>query len=126
MNLKQIVVKKNVVGSLVATIGYLLSPLSWWNDLFINIPLSYLLATFLSVFAPDSFSMFMILMYWLTNVLGIVLMHSGVQHIVSDQGVKFSVRNLVIQLIWASFYSLIIAALALSGVLEPPSQYFGN
>lgn len=27
--------------SLSATVGYLLSPFSWWNDLYINFPIAY-------------------------------------------------------------------------------------
>jgi hypothetical protein len=37
-------IKVRVKSFLVAIIGFILSPLSWWNDLFVNIPLAYLFA----------------------------------------------------------------------------------
>ncbi len=38
------VMKSHFYVGIVAVIGYLLSPLSWWNDLFVNVPLAYLFA----------------------------------------------------------------------------------
>jgi hypothetical protein len=35
--------KKKIVGAVVAALGFVLSPLSWWNDLFVNIPIAYFL-----------------------------------------------------------------------------------
>ncbi len=36
--------KSHLYTGIVAVVGYLLSPLSWWNDLFVNVPLAYLFA----------------------------------------------------------------------------------
>jgi hypothetical protein len=35
-------------GGILVTIGFLFSPLSWWNDLFVNVPLA---AAFAWIFA---------------------------------------------------------------------------
>ena len=32
--------KRKAYGGLLGFIGFLLSPLSWWNDLFVNVPLA--------------------------------------------------------------------------------------
>ena len=32
---------RKIKGGVVAMIGFLLSPLSWWNDAFVNIPIAY-------------------------------------------------------------------------------------
>ena len=48
---------RRIGAGIVAVIGYLLSPLSWWNDTFVNLPLAYLFASLVSLashrlFAP--------------------------------------------------------------------------
>lgn len=32
--------KRKIGGGTLAFIGFMLSPLSWWNDLFVNVPLA--------------------------------------------------------------------------------------
>jgi hypothetical protein len=32
--------KRKATGGVLALVGYMLSPLSWWNDLFVNVPLA--------------------------------------------------------------------------------------
>jgi len=36
--------KLKIKSFFIAVVGFVLSPLSWWNDLFVNIPLAYLFA----------------------------------------------------------------------------------
>jgi hypothetical protein len=69
------------MGSVVVFIGYMLSPLSWWNDLFVNVPLALAFAWVVTVFYKPAFTPSLILGYWLTNVLGFVLMHKGAQQV---------------------------------------------
>ena len=64
-------------GGVVAVIGYILSPLSWWNDLFINIPLAYLFASLVSLASCRLFAPGMVVGYWLTNVIGLFMLHRG-------------------------------------------------
>ncbi len=58
-------------------IGYLLSPLSLWDDVFVNIPISYVLALVVKHFSPSAFLPAMILIYWLTNLIGFMCMRKG-------------------------------------------------
>jgi len=32
--------KRKVTGGILGLVGFMLSPLSWWNDLFVNVPLA--------------------------------------------------------------------------------------
>src|SRR5262245_23408917 len=69
--------KRKLQGSLLAWIGFMLSPLSWWNDLFVNVPLALAFAWFIALFYPPAFEPSVLVGYWLTNVLGLVLLHKG-------------------------------------------------
>jgi len=68
---------KKLRGSFLLGIGYMLSPLSWWNDLFFNLPIALLFGYLVSWMNPDWFLPFTIVGYWLSNVLGIVMMQMG-------------------------------------------------
>jgi len=68
---------KKLRGSFLLGIGYMLSPLSWWNDLFFNLPIALLFGYLVSWINPDWFLPFTIVGYWLSNVLGIVMMQMG-------------------------------------------------
>jgi len=59
-------------------IGYLLSPLSLWDDVFVNIPISYVLALIVKHFSPSAFFPSMILIYWLTNLIGFLCMRKSI------------------------------------------------
>ena len=41
--------KQKITGGIIGTVGYLLSPLSWWNDLYFNIPIAYATAWLVSL-----------------------------------------------------------------------------
>lgn len=68
----------------IITAGFSLSPLSWWNDLFVNIPLAYafafvitwLLNFFINI--PKNFFIFLLLSgYWLSNFTGMWMLKKG-------------------------------------------------
>ncbi len=61
----------------LATLGYILSPLSWWNDAFVNIPLAIVIAKLLSLAGVD-FAVAFYTAYAATNVAGMVMLHVGV------------------------------------------------
>ena len=63
------------MGSFVALVGYMLSPLSWWNDLFVNVPLALVFAWLVSAFYKPAFTSSLVVGYWLTNVIGFILLH---------------------------------------------------
>ena len=65
-------------GSALVVVGFILSPLSWWNDLLINVPIAYAFSYPFSLVSRNLFLPSFILGYWITNILGFVLMHRGV------------------------------------------------
>jgi len=62
-----------VIGSLLGFIGFLLSPLSWWNDAFVNVPLAYVGAWLISFVYKPGFAVAFVFWYWITNILGLFL-----------------------------------------------------
>src|SRR5207237_10172940 len=67
--------KKHLVqGSVLGVIGFILSPLSWWNDAFVNIPLAIGFGWLVACLYKPLFQPAVGLGYWLTNVLGFVLL----------------------------------------------------
>ncbi|ACK68320.1 conserved hypothetical protein [Rippkaea orientalis PCC 8801] len=62
---------------LLFVIGFLLSPLCWWNDLLINLPIAYGFGRVFSWFSEDLLIPAAIVGYWLSNIIGILLMQFG-------------------------------------------------
>ena len=60
-----------------ALLGYVLSPLSWWNDAFVNIPLSLAAAALLERLTGLDPRAGFALAYWASNVAGLALMLLG-------------------------------------------------
>ncbi len=116
--------KRKVAGGTLVFIGYLLSPLSWWNDMFINLPLALAFAWLLSWLYPRGFAAFLVLGYWLTNVAGFVLMHKGAQHMLQKEPAGKYRRELLKDVAISLLYTLLIVALVKFGVLKPLQGYF--
>ena len=100
--------KHYALNSILATVGYILSPLSWWNDMVVNVPLAYVFSIPFSMFNEQLFLPAFVVGYWLTNVLGLVLLHKGVVGLVSKEPRK---KNLWQYVIVAFFYTAIIMLL---------------
>lgn len=116
--------KRKVTGSLVALVGYMLSPLSWWNDMFVNVPLALVFAWVVSFFYKPAFGYSLVLGYWLTNVAGFILLHKGAQQVLSNDTTKYSRRELLKDIVISLIYTLVIVALVKFGVLKPIQNYF--
>ncbi len=123
-------IRKNILnGTLVSVIGFLLSPLSWWNDLIFNIPLAYIFASVFGIFSKKLMLPMFILGYWLTNIAGLLMMHTGMKKIFIKDVLKDErstkkeiIKNLIISLI----YTGIISLLFLSGYLKFPTEYLNR
>jgi len=118
--------KRKLSGGILATIGYLLSPLSWWNDAFINIPLALVFAWLVSFFYKPAFAASLIIGYWLTNVIGFVLMHKGARQILSEKPPPDSRRELLMDVIVSLVYTGVIIVLIKLEILKPFAGYFQN
>ena len=115
--------KRKLSGSLLTGMGFLLSPLSWWNDLFINLPLALGFAWLVSWFYKPAFEACVILGYWLTNIAGLILMHRGARKMLTPAGTPVRrqwLRDIGISLLYTAF----IVVLLKRGVLKPLSNYF--
>ncbi len=101
-------------------LGYMLSPLSWWNDLFFNLPIAYLFGYLVSWIFPDLFAAATIGGYWLSNVLGILMMQMGGTDIFLGQQPRNIQKDIVISLGSSTVYTLIIIGLVYFHVLTLP------
>jgi hypothetical protein len=125
--------KRKVTGSVLGVIGFMLSPLSWWNDAVVNLPLAWLFASavgliYKPVAVPNStaFDATVILGYWLTNILGFVLMHKGAHKILSAKEKKYSRRAFVRDVGVSLLYTGLIVVLIKAGVLKPLGEYLAK
>lgn len=115
--------KRKFAGSTLIFIGFMLSPLSWWNDLFVNVPLALAFAWIISLFWPAAFTASFVLGYWLTNVLGFILMQKGAQQVASAERKPYTRRQLIADFGISVAYTLLIIALIKHGVLKPLPEY---
>ena len=116
--------KRRVTGGILAFVGYMLSPLSWWNDLFVNVPLALLFAWVISFFYKPAFEVSLISGYWLTNVLGFVLMQKGGEKIFAREDKAYSRRALLRDVGISLAYTGLIVLLLQWKVLKPFASYF--
>ena len=88
---------KQSVQSVIFFIGWVLSPLTTWNDLFINVPLSYLIANFLYLFFRPPFKWLLLFSYILTNILGLLFMYvSGKKVILTAESKRKGAVSLIL------------------------------
>ena len=98
-------------------VGWLLSPLTFWNDAIVNIPLSYLCASLFIRLISCNFLFVMLVFYWLTNLAGILMMYmSGKSIFKGGEGLIREAANLLIAIV---AYSLILIFLHRLGILRP-------
>ncbi len=108
---------KNIVNRLTFFVGWLLSPFTFWNDAFVNIPISYLCASLFARLFPADFLSTVLVFYWLSNALGLFMMYASGKNILKDK--KSVIREFAILIITMTVYSLILILLHRIGVLKP-------
>jgi hypothetical protein len=116
--------KRKVGGGVLAAIGFMLSPLSWWNDLFVNVPLALVFAWIVSLFYKPAFEASAVIGYWLSNVLGFVLMQKGGEKLLAGKDKPYTRRALLRDVGISLLYTGLILALIKLGVLKPVEEYF--
>ncbi|MBL1208958.1 hypothetical protein [Geminocystis sp. GBBB08] len=84
MNLTLFFNWRNLKHSFFVIFGFLLSPLCWWNDLIFNLPIAYGFGKIVSFFFPNLLIPASIVGYWLTNIIGIILMQLGTTNLIKD------------------------------------------
>ncbi len=113
-------------GGLLGWIGFMLSPLSWWNDLFVNLPLAVAFGWLVALVYRPAFETAVIIGYWLTNLLGFVLLHKGAQKMLSKEGklTSYSRRDLFRDFAISLLYTLLLVALVELKFVQPPTHSF--
>jgi hypothetical protein len=103
---------KKLRGGILLILGFMLSPLSWWNDLFFNLPIAYGFGYLCSLWQPQWFLGGTLVGYWLSNLIGILMMQFGATDVV-EKGEKprNMKRNLLIGLASSTAYTSAIVGL---------------
>src|SRR5437762_2848253 len=114
---------RKVSGGILAVVGFMLSPLSWWNDLFVNVPLALAFAWLISLADKKAFEVSLIIGYWLTNIVGLILLHKGAQKLLTEKNKGYSRRDLIRDVAISLLYTGLIVALVKFGVLKPVKDY---
>ena len=112
---------KKLRGGLLVGIGYMLSPLSWWNDIFFNLPIALLFGYLVSWAKPNWFLPFTVIGYWLSNVLGIVMMQMGAMDMFIKEEKRNLKRDLLLGLGGSTVYTVVVALLVYFHILEIPA-----
>lgn len=106
---------------LLLGLGWLLSPLCWWNDLVINLPLAWIVARMLAFWHASWFSPGLVIGYWLSNVAGILLMQASALEVFRNAAQpREPRRELLAGLASSTAYTLAVLALVKTGVLHTP------
>jgi hypothetical protein len=115
--------KKRLIGGILFTVGFILSPLTWWNDIVINLPLSYVLAQLLKLIDQSIFNISFIIIYWMTNLSGLLLMHYGGKLSLDRESTE---NRLIKFLLVSAFYTLLIFVLIHFDIVKNPLHYISN
>ncbi|WP_148415203.1 hypothetical protein [Haloferax sp. KTX1] len=112
--------RRRVKGGILAAIGFVLSPLSWWNDLVVNLPLAYAFGVAVSLISRSWFLPGVVAGYWLTNVAGFVLLHKGAVDAVSAEPHPYTARRFAKDFAISVGYTALVVLLVWFGFLTVP------
>jgi len=100
----------------VFVIGFILSPISWWNDAVVNLPIAYLAARLVALLDQRLFLIAFIGTYWATNLIGLLCMHLSSRKLLRQTNQNISLRRFFLI---SLLYTLLIVALAQIKWLQP-------
>lgn len=89
----------------------------------VNVPLALGLAWLVSLVWPKAFTATFVAGYWLTNLIGLVMLRRGAAELRSDRTPGFSPREILKDLAVAMVYTLVILLLAKERLLQPIQYY---
>ncbi|MBF2005797.1 MAG: hypothetical protein IGS49_10120 [Chlorogloeopsis fritschii C42_A2020_084] len=114
-------------GGFFLVIGYLLSPLCWWNDLIFNLPIAYFFGYICSLFSPKLMMPGVIVGYWLSNIIGILLMQAGAIDVLQKQSQERNLKKeLLTGLLSSTAYTFLILALIQFKIIDTPNLFSGS
>jgi hypothetical protein len=112
---------KKLRGGFFMILGYLLSPLCWWNDLIFNLPIAYGFGYICSLLSTKLLLPCSIIGYWLSNIVGILLMQFGSKDIFQKEPQEHNLKKeLFTGLISSTVYTLLIMLLIQLKILDSP------
>jgi hypothetical protein len=124
--------RKTFFSSLISLIGFLLSPISWWNDLLINIPLAYIMSLPFAWIDERLFLPAMMLSYWITNIIGLLMMHHGISGFYKEiifidkeevHNKKGKSSGMMWEMAWSLVYTAVMIILVMSGLISFPKNF---
>lgn len=108
-------------GAVLIILGYLLSPLCWWNDLLFNLPIAYFFGYLCSFFSPKLLLPCTIIGYWLSNVIGILMMQFGAGDIFKKESQERNLKKeLLNTFVSSTVYTLVIMCLIQFKIIDTP------
>jgi len=110
---------RKLQGGLLGFVGFMLSPLSWWNDWFVNIPIALAGGWVAAWVYRPAFLPAAIITYWLTNIAGFVLIHKGALKIIGNEDKRYTRRDLIRDVCVSLVYTAIIITLVKLDVFGP-------
>jgi len=91
----------------------------------VNIPLAYAVGALFGLLSEALVLPAMVAGYWITNILGFILMHRGIKGILSkEKERRYSRGDMIRDLCISLVYTMIVVMLAASGFLRLPTEYF--
>jgi hypothetical protein len=118
---------KKLRGGALFVVGFLLSPLCWWNDLIFNLPFAYLFGYLCHLIYSDWFIPATIVGYWLSNIIGVLMMQAGALDVLqkSTQERNFK-KELISGIISSTAYTLVILLLVQLKIFDTPALFNEN
>ncbi|WP_242039780.1 hypothetical protein [Anabaena sphaerica] len=118
---------KKLRGGFFLVLGYLLSPLCWWNDLLFNLPIAYFFGYLCSFMSPKLLLPCTIIGYWLSNIIGILLMQFGSVDIFQKEPKERNLKKeLFNTLVSSTVYTLVIIFLIQLKIIDIPIGLINN
>lgn len=118
---------RRIQGGILAMAGWLLSPLTPWNDIVVNLPLAMAFAWVVSLAWPEAYTFTVLVGYLVSNVAGLLMLHLGARRALgSAQPRPYTRRDLVRSLALALAYTVLVMLLVHFGVLQPLGGYLGK
>lgn len=107
---------RTIRAALLIFVGWLLSPFTFWNDIFVNIPIAYFCASAVALISKKIFFPAFLVFYWLTNVLGVFMMGEGAKDLLVGEKIK---RYSLTGYLTILFYTAVAGLLIYFGAIKP-------
>ncbi|MFM6189793.1 MAG: hypothetical protein ACKPEN_14015 [Planktothrix sp.] len=110
---------KKWLGGILVFLGFMMSPLCWWNDLIFNLPIAYGFGFIFSKLSQDLFFPSSIFGYWLSNLAGILLMQYGAMNVVESSSAERNLKkDLAMGVLSSTAFTLVMVVLVQSNVID--------